>query len=85
MAPTRDLSPRSKSSQHLFVSVALNGSAWLIGSSGPLGKGNEIPNIRFHISKKKNRNKVIYKNAFPGGAAGPGVGADSDPGGSPLG
>ena len=37
------------------------------------------------IFREKNRNKVIYKNAFHVGAAGPGVGADSDPGGSPLG
>ena len=69
----------------MFVSVALNGSAWLIGSSGPLGKGNEISNIRFHISRKKNRNKVIFKKSLHVGVAGPGVGADSDPGGGPLG
>ena len=35
--------------------------------------------------RNKNRKKVIYKNAFHGGAAGPGLGADSDPGGGPLG
>ena len=37
------------------------------------------------IFREKNKNKGIYKNAFHVGVAGPGLGADSDPGGGPLG